>query len=125
MDELVKSLDALSRDQFGKLVVSLGLQDWMVPNLIPFAERPMLSLSPDVTEEDRQVIQNIHTILNFLLGNTTLSTPSDFRSALLRGGTVVRDLGPVMPTVVQEMLPEVTERLFSRISARALREIMT
>jgi len=125
LDELVKSIDALSREQFRGLVTSLGLQDLMLPNLVPFAERPILPLAPEVTEHDKQVIQNIHTILSFLLGGKSLKSADDFRALLLRGGSVARDLGPVLPAVVREVLPEVSERLFSRILARLIRDVMT
>ena len=126
MDELVKSIDALSREQFRQLVMSMGLQHMMVPNMIPFAERPMLPLSPTVTASDRQVLQNIHTILGFLLGgNSSIHTVTDLRAALQRSGSMARDLGPVLPTVIQEILPEVSERLVSRITARLLRDVLT
>ena len=126
MDELVKSVDALSREQFRQFVMSMDLQNVMVPNVMPFAERPMLPLSPTVTESDRQVLQNIHTILSFLLGgNSSIGTATDLRAALQRSGSMARDLGPVLPTVIQEILPEVSERLVSRISARLLRDVLT
>lgn len=59
MDELVKSVDALSRDQLFLLVQSLGLQSVMLPVLVPGATRGALPLAPHVTPEDRKVVENM------------------------------------------------------------------
>lgn len=118
MDEVVKGVDALSRDQLRLLVVSLGLEGAMVPFLVPFARSPLVPLAPKVTEEDRLVIENIKKIVAFLLGGSVNN---------LSGGNSVQaisELAPILPTVTQEVIPEISQRLVSRITARAIRDLM-
>lgn len=55
MDELVKSIDALSREQLALLVASLGLSRARLPVLLPGAAVASLPLAPKVSEEDRRV----------------------------------------------------------------------
>jgi hypothetical protein len=55
MDELVKSVDALSREQLALLVARLGLSAARVPVLLPGAAVGSLPLAPTVSEEDRKV----------------------------------------------------------------------
>lgn len=118
LDELVKSIDALSRDQFGKLVEVLGLESILIPNLVPFSSKALIPLRPKLTKEDDQVIRNIQTILNFLLGGAL--NERDLGTLVLKSSSMWKDFGPVM----QEMVPQVTEKLLSRISARFIREIL-
>ncbi len=49
MDEIVKSIDALSRDQLYTLAAQLGLQGVTVPLLLPGAKRSTLPLTPPGT----------------------------------------------------------------------------
>lgn len=125
LDEIVKSIDALSREQTRQLVNSLGLQDVRIPNLMPLAEKPMLPLAPEVTEHDRQVIQNVETVLRFLLKDSNFIVSSDLRTSFRRNQSLLQDFGPVLPAIMREIVPEVSERLVSRLSARILRDIMT
>jgi hypothetical protein len=55
MEELVKSIDALSREQLALLVARLGLSAARVPVLLPGAAVGSLPLAPVVSEEDRKV----------------------------------------------------------------------
>lgn len=55
MDELVKSIDALSREQLALLVARVGLGAARVPVLLPGAAVSSLPLAPSVSEEDRKV----------------------------------------------------------------------
>ncbi|GMH43909.1 hypothetical protein BSKO_11843 [Bryopsis sp. KO-2023] len=117
MDEVVKGIDALSRDQLRLLVASMGLEGLMVPLLIPFGKSPLVPLSPKITEEDRMVIENIKKIVAFLLGGSVNG---------LAGGNsaqALSELAPILPTVTQEVIPEISQRLISRISARAIRDL--
>jgi aarF domain-containing kinase len=68
-------------------------------------------------EDDQQVVQNIAKIVNFLSGGNAVYALSGFLSP------AARDLLPYMPNVAAEILPEFSRRLFSRISARILRNI--
>lgn len=117
MDELVKSIDALSREQLRGLIASLGLERVMVPIPLPFASKPLVPLAPVVSDEDRQVIANISKIMDFLLGGNASRMLSSGSPQLLRG------LAPVLPNVAEEVIPDLVRRLTSRIAARAIREL--
>ena len=74
-----------------------------------------MPLSPQLSDEDRQVVDNVVKIVNFLTkGSMNGSRPDP---------ALVWELLPVLPTVAQEVLPQVTTQLISRISARAVREL--
>lgn len=117
MEEAVKSVDALSRNQLRELVILLGLEDVLIPVLVPGASRRLLPLAPPLQEDDQQVVQNIAKIVNFLSGGNAVYALSGFLSP------AARDLLPYVPNVAVEILPEFSRRLFSRISARILRNI--
>ena len=59
LDEVVKSIDALSREQLVLLVSRLGLQGVQVPVLLPGAKQSFVPLSPTLSDEDRQVVDNV------------------------------------------------------------------
>ncbi|KAG2482850.1 hypothetical protein HYH03_018241 [Edaphochlamys debaryana] len=134
MDELVKSIDALSREQALAVVATLGLQGVRVPVLFPGASRSFIPLAPQLTEEDRTVVANVTKIFNFLTrGSGDLGSGSwmpDFsdRAAVSRsfseGAAVAGELLPVMPAVATEIVPQLVQRLASRVTARAVREVM-
>lgn len=52
MDELVSSVDALSREQAARVFRELGLETVQLPVLLPFAKRSSLPLTPEVTASD-------------------------------------------------------------------------
>lgn len=116
MDEVVKSIDALSREQLAALVATLGLSAVRVPLLLPGATQ-LVPLAPLMTAEDRQVVQNMSTILTWLLGD-----PS--RIMARPDPALVADLLPYLPEVATGIVPDIASRLSSRIAARALREAM-
>jgi hypothetical protein len=61
MDEVVRSVDALSRDQLSALAHQLGLGAARIPLLLPGTRTASLPLAPPVSEEDRQVAVAKHT----------------------------------------------------------------
>jgi hypothetical protein len=81
------------------------------------ARQASIPLSPQLSEEDRQVVDNVVKIVNFLTKGSLSGSAPD--------ASLVLELLPVLPTVAREVLPQVTSQLFSRISARALRELYT
>ncbi|CAK9230427.1 unnamed protein product [Sphagnum jensenii] len=124
LDEVVKGIDAITREQLAQLVVISGL-DRLNPVLssmiLPGGLRPTI-LIPVVTQEDEIVLNNVRCIVGFL----SAGTPSS--RSLSQGGPlevmeIVRELLPVLPTVATQLLPEIVNRLTSRVMARALREI--
>ena len=65
-DELVKSIDALSRDQLARLVLQLGLQGAQLPVFLPGSRVRSLPLAPSISEEDRKVVDNVAKLVAFL-----------------------------------------------------------
>ncbi|KAL3694793.1 hypothetical protein R1sor_008444 [Riccia sorocarpa] len=124
LDEVVKGIDAVSREQLGRVMVGLGidrLRPVFSPMAVPGLIRPF-ALVPTVTAEDETVLNNVRRIVAFL----SAGTPS--AQSLAEGGQVdmsevVQELLPVLPSVATQLVPEIANRLVSRILARTLREI--
>lgn len=110
MDEIVKSIDALSREQLAALVAALGLSAVRVP----LFTGAMVPLAPRMTAEDRQVVQNMTTILQWLLGDPA-------RMMARPDPALVADLLPYVPDLATSVIPDIAARLSSRIVARSLR----
>jgi aarF domain-containing kinase len=117
MEEAVKSVDALSRNQVRELVVLLGLEDVLIPIIVPGASRRLMPLAPSLEDDDEQVVQNLAKVVNFLSGGNAIYAFSGFINP------AARDLLPFVPGLASEVLPEFSRRLFSRISARILRDV--
>jgi aarF domain-containing kinase len=129
-DELVKGVDALSREQLAVLVTRLGLGGLRVPVFLPGAKVSSLPLAPTLTDEDRQVVDNVQTLIAFLStggrnagGGAASSSSAPPRPGALDLQAVLRELLPLLPTVARETLPELGTALLSRISARVVREL--
>jgi aarF domain-containing kinase len=124
LDEVVKGIDAVTREELAKVVLSLGLQrfDPLINSMLVPAFRRPLSVVPIVTREDEVVLNNMRRIVAFL----STGSPAA-RSVSAQGDVniseVVRDLMPVLPDVARNILPELVNRLTSRVAARTLREI--
>ncbi|KAH7416531.1 hypothetical protein KP509_14G095700 [Ceratopteris richardii] len=123
LDEVVKGIDAISRDQLAKLVVSFGL-DRMVSSTVrvPFLPiwRPSLFL-PSLTVEDEIVVNNTKKVLSFLIDGTPAADTLDQNSSI-KVLEITRELLPLLPSITAEVLPEVVNRFVSRVVARFLRE---
>ena len=117
MEEAVKSVDALSRNQVRELVVLLGLEDVLIPIVVPGASRRLMPLAPTLEEDDAQVVANLAKVVNFLSGGNAVYAFSGFINP------AARDLLPFVPGLASEVLPEFSRRPFSRISARILRDV--
>eukprot|EP00877_Chromochloris_zofingiensis_P007733 jgi/Chrzof1/3212/Cz12g16050.t1_COQ8 len=128
MDELVKSIDALSREQLAALVLRLGLEGVRLPVLLPGAARAFVPLTPQITIEDRLVVDNVAKIVSFLTRGTSStidnsSSNSRMSSSLRDGSALLSQLLPVLPQVAYQVLPQLSRALISRISARIVREL--
>ena len=113
MDEVVRSIDALSRDQLAQLVKRLNLGGVMLPVFLPGAKRTSIALSPDVDDEDRMQVESVAKLVEFFAGGSV--------GRAMGGGGGAGSLLPLMPRVAQQIIPEVTMRLTSRIAARFIR----
>lgn len=122
MDELVKSVDALSREQAVYLLTQLGLESTKVPILLPSMR--LFPLAPSVTEEDKLVVSNVTKIIQFLLQGQSLSSfllPSPTMAA--RRNSALVEVLPHLPELAREMVPELVNRLASRVGARLIRDL--
>eukprot|EP00249_Psilotum_nudum_P018128 c26650_g1_i1 orf=156-2624(+) len=126
LDEVVKGIDAISRQQLLQLVMNLKLDQITpllnrMPAMGPFRSKLFLP-TVTVTAEDEAVLKNVKKVIDFLM--IEASTP---KSLTQRGnlGTVevAQELLPVLPVVATQMLPKIANRLTSRIIARFLRDI--
>ncbi|KAI5072142.1 hypothetical protein GOP47_0012248 [Adiantum capillus-veneris] len=123
LDEVVKGIDAVSREQVVQLVVAFGL-DRMVPSLnrLPFFSilRPSFLL-PSLTTEDQVVVNNTRKVLSFLVDGTPAADTHNQDSGL-KVLEITRELLPLLPSITAELVPEIANRLVSRVVARFLRE---
>jgi len=112
LDEIVKSVDALSRDALLELSRSLGggAAGPQVPVLLPGAQVRQLPVVPALTAEDRILVENISKLQEFLAPGGP-----DGMARMLAS------LGPQEAAMALELLPEIALRLSSRISARLVR----
>lgn len=117
MDELVRSIDAMSRSQLKALVARLGLTGASIPVVLLGSLR-FIPLTPELDPEDKKVMENVRKLGDFLTGGD---------AAGLVGGSpdprVTREMLPYLPNVATEIAPELLKRLASRLSARAVREL--
>ena len=113
LDEIVCSIDALSRSQIDELVRQLNLEDVLLPVWLPGASRTNVPLSGHVSDADRQQVQSVARLINFLVGGS-------LRDAFTRN-SMQADVLPLLPRVAQEIVPEVVMRLTSRVAARFIR----
>ncbi|XP_057959157.1 uncharacterized protein LOC131151772 [Malania oleifera] len=122
LDEIVKGVDAVTREQLVQIMAILGIRNAapifsMVPVLGPI--RPAAFL-PTITEEDKVILNNVQKIVEFLTAGSSLSRASnqDFNVT-----QVVQELLPVLPGISAQVLPEVLSRLSSRVLSRIIRDV--
>eukprot|EP00252_Welwitschia_mirabilis_P024546 TRINITY_DN7324_c0_g1_i1.p1 TRINITY_DN7324_c0_g1~~TRINITY_DN7324_c0_g1_i1.p1 ORF type:complete len:797 (+),score=157.28 TRINITY_DN7324_c0_g1_i1:88-2478(+) len=123
LDEIVKGIDAISREQLVNLTQMSGIE-----RLIPvFGAVPLMdstkraAVLPTVTEEDKIVLNNVRRITEFLTEGSSLT--DIYKSGLSSGSLeMVEELLPIMPSITASILPEIINRLSSRVTARLLRE---
>lgn len=125
-DEVVRGVDCLSRDAARELANYVGLRG---PNIPQF----LRAVSPTLSNEDRQVVNNTRRLLSFLLGDTA-NTPynpaqglfglrinSDLFSSKGQAQLqkdllpVFRELGPEMRIFGLTIVGRLTEKLASRV----------
>ena len=122
LDEVVKGVDALSRESAVAVLTQAGLKDLRIPILFPFFGLPnSFALAPKVTQEDKDTALNVTKLLNFLLrgndGKKNRSSSDGFTRETFD------EMRPFLPAVANELLPTLTSRLTSRLAARVVREI--
>ncbi|KAG5378610.1 hypothetical protein IGI04_026452 [Brassica rapa subsp. trilocularis] len=121
LDEIVKGIDAITREQLVQAMAVFGFRNappvfGMVPTLGPF--RPA-ALLPSVTEEDKVILNNVQKVIEFLTARSSMSNNPD---QVVDVSQVVRELLPVLPGISATVLPEIMSRLGSRVMARIVRD---
>ncbi|KAH7573075.1 hypothetical protein JRO89_XS03G0063400 [Xanthoceras sorbifolium] len=121
LDEIVKGIDAVTREQLVQLMAVLGVGNAapvfsMVPSLGPFKPAALL---PTVTEEDRIILNNVQMIVEFLTAGSSISRTSNQGVDVAR---TIQELLPVLPSISARILPDVLSRLSSRVLARVIRD---
>ncbi|KAK4341584.1 hypothetical protein RND71_040085 [Anisodus tanguticus] len=123
LDEIVKGIDALTREQLVQIMAFLGIGNAIpVFSMVPAALVPIrpAALVPYVTEEDRIILNNVQRIIQFL-------TAGNASNQGLEGATiprVIQELLPVLPGLAAKVLPEILDRLSSRVMACLIRDAL-
>ena len=118
LDEIVKGMDAYSRERAHELSHQFGITRFL--EMTGNAERAE-RLMPRVTEEDRAVLRSLRRVLQFMAGGGSRGVPA-FGSEEM--GMLGRDLLPLVPNVAVQIVPEVAARLSSRVTARFIRDVL-
>jgi aarF domain-containing kinase len=110
LEEVVTVVDASSREALQELTKRLGLSAFPVPSFFR-------ALNPDLSDNDRRMVQQIGTLVTFLLG--------DF-DALVDGGVgaqqnrlrglipILREYGPPLQDFGRTLVARLTEKSLSR-----------
>ncbi|GJM87346.1 hypothetical protein PR202_ga03290 [Eleusine coracana subsp. coracana] len=115
LDEIVKAIDAVSREQLLQISASFGVGNATpVFSMVPVRARALLP----TTEEDRIILNNVEKVVKFLTSGT--ATPAV--NGDLNVASIVQELLPVLPGISSKILPDVLNRLSSRVLARVIRE---
>lgn len=121
LDEIVKGIDAVTREQLVKIASSLGIGNVApVMHIVPaFGPIRPVALLPTITEEDKTILNNVQKVVEFLTaGSSIREKPKEVTDAV----QVIRELIPVLPAISAQILPEVLSRLTSRVMARLIQD---
>ena len=110
LDEAVKGIDALSRDNAATVLARFGLGDARVPLFLPGSLAPtQVRVSPNVTAEDKATVESVTKLLNFLLRGSRGGDESGAKDGQASIGAdparAIRELGPLLPAVATERAP--------------------
>ncbi|KAK6161798.1 hypothetical protein DH2020_005179 [Rehmannia glutinosa] len=121
LDEIVKGIDAVTREQLVQIMAFLGVGNVtpvfsLVPTLGPIRTTALL---PSITEEDKVILNNVQKIVEFLAAGSAASSNQGVNVP-----QVIQELLPVLPGLSAKVLPEVLSRLSSRVFARIIRDTL-
>ncbi|KAJ3672104.1 hypothetical protein LUZ60_006825 [Juncus effusus] len=121
LDEIVKAIDAISREQLVQIMGSFGLRNPApVFGIMPVPVRAQ-ALVPTITQEDKVILNNVEKVVKFLTAGT--SNPTSSLNGDVNIANVIQDLLPVLPGISVKVVPEILNRLSSRIMARIIRDV--
>ncbi|XP_072995694.1 uncharacterized protein [Typha latifolia] len=116
LDEIVKAIDAVSREQLVQITAALGIRNSApVFSMVPLRTAALL---PTITEEDKVILNNVQKVVKFLTAGTSKTTLNEDVNI----ANAIRELIPVLPGISATVLPDVLSRLSSRILARFIRD---
>ncbi|XP_021755543.1 uncharacterized protein LOC110720810 [Chenopodium quinoa] len=120
LDEIVKGIDAVTREQLVKITSSLGIAP--VISVFPaFGPIKPVSLLPTINEEDKIILNNVQRVVEFLIAGSSLTRKSN---EAINADQAMRELLPLLPGLTAKVLPEVMSRLGSRVAARLIRDTL-
>ncbi|CAN0915705.1 Uncharacterized protein sll0005 [Linum grandiflorum] len=124
LDEIVKGIDAVTREQLVQVLALVGFGNAQpVFSMVPRPFRPPAAFLPSITDEDKVVLNNVQKVIEFLTAGSSLSSTSN---QPLQGASIdriVRELLPVLPGISARVLPDIFTRLSSRVTARIIRDV--
>lgn len=120
LDEIVKGIDAVTREQLVKVTASLGIAPviGMVPAFGPIKPAVLL---PTITEEDKMILNNVQRVVDFLIAGSSLNRKSN---EVINADQITRELLSLLPGLSAKVLPDVISRLGSRLAARLIRDTL-
>ncbi|XP_050217578.1 uncharacterized protein LOC126668416 [Mercurialis annua] len=119
LDEIVKGIDAVTREQLVRILAILGVGNGPpVFSMVPGPFRPA-GLLPTITEEDTIILNNVQKIIDFLTAGSSMSRTSPQDTSVAR---IIQEFLPILPGISAKVLPEVLSRLSSRVAARIIRD---
>ncbi|XP_021857757.2 uncharacterized protein [Spinacia oleracea] len=120
LDEIVKGIDAVTREQLVKATASLGIAPVlsMVPAFGPI--KPAMLL-PTINAEDKIILNNVQRVVEFLVAGSSLARKSN---EAINVDQATRELLSLLPGLSAKVLPEVASRLGSRVAARFIRDTL-
>ncbi|CAK7336236.1 unnamed protein product [Dovyalis caffra] len=132
LDEIVKGIDAVAREQLVQIMAILGMGNAApIFSMVPAPFKPA-ALLPTITEEDKVILNNVQKVVEFLTEGTSISSTStqaiEYAQLQAKEGVnvarIAQELLPVLPGITATILPEVFSRLSSRIAARIIRDAL-
>ncbi|KAL2897512.1 hypothetical protein RDABS01_039295 [Bienertia sinuspersici] len=120
LDEIVKGIDAVTREQLVKVMASLGVAPvmGMAPAFGPFKPAVLL---PSINEEDKVILNNVQKVIGFLTDGSSLARKSNEG---INVDKLARELLLLLPGLSAKVFPEVVSRLSSRVAARLIRDTL-
>uniref|UniRef100_A0A166H1J6 Protein kinase domain-containing protein n=1 Tax=Daucus carota subsp. sativus TaxID=79200 RepID=A0A166H1J6_DAUCS len=122
LDEVVKGIDAITRQQLVQVMALLGIGNTApVFSMVPaFGSMRPVGLLPTITEEDKIILNNVQKIADFLTSGASTPRSSNQVENIRQA---IQELLPLLPGLSTTVLPEVLNRLSQRVAARILRDV--
>lgn len=107
LEEVVTVVDASSRDAVLELSKILGLNNFPVPSFFR-------ALNPELSSEDKNMVQQIGVLIKFLFGDFELSNSAGNNQRLQQLAPVVREYAPQLREFGSLLVVRLSEKTISR-----------